>query len=341
MNSSKQISRIGIDLGKNLFHLFGVNQAGKPVLRKKLKRKKLLDFLVQLPQCLIGMEACGGSNYWAREISKLGHEVKLMAPQFVKPYVKGNKNDYNDAEGVCEAVGRPTMRFVEIKTIEQQDIQALHRIRQSQVKSRTALGNQIRGLLAEYGIVIRKGLSQIRTRIPEIQEDGENGLTMRFRGWLSQQLEAFRALDSQIKAFSREIEVICHEDEASSRIKAIPGLGAQGATAIVAAYGNAGHYSDSRQFAASIGLVPRQHSTGGKPTLLGISKRGDKYIRTLLILGARAVITHLGDKQDKRSRWLRNLVERRGVNRAAVALANKNARTIWALLRRGEQYQVA
>lgn len=341
MNNSKEVSRIGIDLGKNVFHLFGVNKAGKPVLRKKLKRKALLGYLANLPGCLIGMEACGGSHHWAREITELGHEVRLMAPQFVKPYVKGNKNDYNDAEGICEAVSRPTMRFVEIKNIEQQDIQALHRIRQSLVKSRTALSNQIRGLLAEYGIVVAKGLSRIRNEIPEILEDGENGLTMRFRSYLAQQLTTFRGLDDQIKEHSKEIEVICRENEASRRIQEIPGLGAQGATAIVAAFGNASHYSDGRQFAASLGLVPRQHSTGGKSVLLGISKRGDKYIRTLLIHGARAVITHLGDKQDKRSRWLRKIVEKRGVNRAAVALANKNARIIWALLRRGEHYQAA
>lgn len=341
MKDSKQVCVLGIDLGKNIYHLFGVNEQGRPVLRKKLKRKKLLGYLANLPTCLIGMEACGGSNHWAREVSKSGHEVKLMAPQFVKPYVKGNKNDFNDAEGICEAVNRPSMRFVEIKNIEQQDIQALHRIRQSLVKSRTALSNQIRGLLAEYGIVIGKGLSQVRKRMPEILEDGENGLTARFRRWLRQQLEAFYGLDGQIKEHTKEIEIICRENEASSRLKAIPGLGPQGATAIVAAYGNASHYSDGRQFAASIGLVPRQNSTGGKSVLLSISKRGDKYIRTLLIHGARAVITHLGDKQDKRSRWLRVLVERRGVNRAAVALANKNARTIWALLTRGEHYQMA
>jgi transposase len=341
MNNSKEVSRIGIDLGKNVFHLFGVNKAGKPVLRKKLKRKVLLDYLANLPECLIGAEACGGSHHWAREIAKLGHEVRLISPQFVKPYVKGNKNDYNDAEGICEAVSRPTMRFVEIKNIEQQDIQALHRIRQSLVKSRTALSNQIRGLLAEYGIVIAKGLSRIRNEIPEILEDGENGLTMRFRSYLAQQLAAFRGLDDQIKEHSKEIEVICRENEASRRIQKVPGLGPQGATAIVAAFGNASHYSDGRQFAASLGLVPRQHSTGGKSVLLGISKRGDKYIRTLLIHGARAVITHLSNKQDRRSRWLRKVVEKRGVNRAAVALANKNARIIWALLRRGEHYQAA
>lgn len=341
MKDSKRVARVGIDLGKMVFHLCCANQAGKPVLHKKLTRKGLLGYLAQMPPCLVAMEACGGSHYWAREIGKLGHEVRLIAPQFVKPYVKSNKNDFNDAEGIAEAASRPTMRFVQPKSIEQLDVQALHRIRQSQVKSRTALSNQIRGLLAEYGIVIGKGLSQTRKRIPEILEDAENALTDRFRRWLAQQLEAFRALDKQIKAYTQEIALLCKADEACRRIEAIPGLGPQGATAIVAAFGNARHYSDGRQFAASIGLVPRQNTTGGRPMLLGISKRGDKYIRCLLIHGARAVIAHLGDKQDKRSRWLKSLVERRGVNRAAVALANKNARTIWALLSRGEHYQAA
>ncbi len=341
MNFNKQVVRVGIDLGKNVFHLVGVNVAEKEVLRKKLKRKGFLSYIANLPSCQIVMEACGGANHWAREIEKLGHEVKLIAPQFVKPYVQGNKNDFKDAAGICEAASRPQMRYVEVKTIEQQDIQALHRIRQSLVKSRTALSNQIRGLLAEYGIVVAQGLSRIRREIPEILEDAENGLTERFRGYLAQQLEAFRDLDRQINEYTKEIECVCKQDEACERIKEVPGLGAQGATAIVAAYGKAGQYDNGRLFAAGLGLVPRQHTTGDKPVLMGISKRGDSYIRTLLIHGARAVITHLGEKQDKRSRWLRKLVERRGVNRAAVALANKNARTIWAMLQSGERYRVS
>jgi transposase len=339
MNDSKKVIRVGIDLGKNVFHLIGVNSAEKEVLRKKLKRKDFLKYIANLPHCLIVMEACGGANHWAREIIKLGHEVRLIAPQHVKPYVNGNKNDFNDAAGICEAASRPKMRYVAIRTIEQQDIQALHRIRQSLIKSRTALSSQIRGLLAEYGIVVGRGLSRIRRRIPELLEDAENGLTMRFRRYLAQQLDAFRNLDKQIAEYSKEIKLICREDEACVRIKEIPGLGAQGATAIVAAYGKASQYKDGRRFAASLGLVPRQHTTGDKPVLMGITKRGDSYIRTLLIHGARAVITHLGEKQDKRSRWLRKLVERRGVNRAAVALANKNARIIWAMLQSGERYR--
>lgn len=341
MKISKKFVRMGIDLGKNTFHLFGVEESGSTVVRKKLRRKQLLAYIANLPPCLVGMEACGGSHYWAREITSLGHTVRLISPQFVKPYVKGNKNDYNDAEGICEAMGRPNMRFVSIKSIEQQDIQGLHRIRQSVVKQRTALSNQIRGLLGEYGIVVAQGISQVRSRIPEILEDGENGLTDRFRSWLAELLEAFRVLDERIKKYDREIQRAHAANEASQRLSTIEGVGPQSATAILATYGDCKQYSDGRQFAACIGLVPRQHTTGGKPLLLGISKRGDKYIRTLLIHGARSVIKRIEGKEDQRSQWLQSLVARRGKNKAAVALANKNARIIWALLSRGECYRAA
>lgn len=341
MKISKKVVRMGIDLGKNTFHLFGVEESGSTVVRKKLRRKQLLAYIANLPPCLVGMEACGGSHYWAREITSLGHTVRLISPQFVKPYVKGNKNDYNDAEGICEAVGRPNMRFVSIKSIEQQDIQGLHRIRQSVVKQRTALSNQIRGLLGEYGIVVAQGISQVRSRIPEILEDGENGLTDRFRSWLAELLEAFRVLDERIKKYDREIQRAHAANEASQRLSTIEGVGPQSATAILATYGDCKQYSDGRQFAACIGLVPRQHTTGGKPLLLGISKRGDKYIRTLLIHGARSVIKRIEGKEDQRSQWLQSLVARRGKNKAAVALANKNARIIWALLSQGECYRAA
>lgn len=338
MKVSKKIVRVGMDLGKNAFHLFGVDETGTMMLKRKLRRHQVLDYFANLPPCLVGMEACGGSHHWAREFMKLGHKVKLISPQFVKPYVKGNKNDYNDAEGICEAVGRPNMRFVTVKAIEQQDLQGLHRIRQSVVKQRTALVNQLRGLLGEYGIVVPQGIGQVRRRIPEILEDGENGLTARFRGWLTELLEAFRALDERIKNYDRQISHEHASNALCQRLSAIPGVGPQGATAIVATYGDGKQFSDGRQFSASIGLVPRQHTTGGKPLLLGISKRGDKYIRTLLIHGARSVINRIEGKDDRRSRWLQSLVARRGKNKAAVALANKNARIIWALLSRGECY---
>lgn len=341
MKISKKVVRMGVDLGKNTFHLFGVDEPGSAVVKKKLNRKKLLEYFANLSPCLVGMEACGGSHYWARELTDLGHDVKLMSPQFVKPYIKGNKNDYNDAEGICEAVGRPNMRFVTIKEVEQQDLQGLHRIRQTIVKQRTAQANQIRGLLGEYGIVVPQGINQVRSRIPEILEDGENGLTDRFRSWLAELLEAFRTLDERIKMYDKEIQREHAASEVCQRISALGGVGPQTATAVVATYGDCKQFSAGRQFSASIGLVPRQHTTGDKPLLLGISKRGDKYIRTLLIHGARSVIHRIEGKTDRRSRWLQSLVARRGKNKAAVALANKNARIIWALLSRGESYQPA
>jgi len=339
MNTVKNAVRIGIDLGKNVFHLFGVDDAGDPLLKKKLTRKQLLPYLANLEPCCIGLEACGGSNYWAREIRSLGHDIRLMSPQFVKPYVKSNKNDYNDAEAICEAVGRPTMRFVAVKTVEQQDVQALHRIRQSIVKARTAQANQIRGLLGEYGIVIPAGIANLRRHIPALLEDAENGLTARFRIWLSDLYRELRALDERVQRCTREVLVLFRADEACQRIGAIEGVGPQTATALVSAYGQAREFSNGRQFSASLGLVPRQHSTGGKPRLLGISKRGDTYLRTLLIHGARSVVHHAAHKSDPRSQWIQRLVADRGTNRAAVALANKNARVVWALLSKGDEYR--
>lgn len=341
MKVTKVAERLGIDIGKNVFYLFGVDAQGTPVLRKKLRRGALLEFLAQQPSCLIGMEACGSAHYWAREIRELGHEVRLMAGQFVKPYVKGNKNDYNDAEGICEAVGRSTMRFVAIKTVEQQDVQGFHRMRQAAIKARTALVNQMRGLLAEYGIVFATGVAQARRRVPEILEDAENGLTDRFRRWLNGLYEQLREWDRCIDEYDREIDVLFRADERCGRIAEIPGLGPVGATALVGAYGDARQFESARQFSAALGLVPRQHTTGGKPRLLGISKRGDRYIRTLLIHGARSVVCRAMNKTDARSRWIQRLVTERGKNRAAVALANKNARIIWAMLTRGQAYRPA
>jgi transposase len=339
MNRSKKIVRLGMDIGKNTFHLFGVDETGLPVLKKKLRRKQVLTWFANLPVCLVAMEACGGSHYWAREIGKLSHEVKLISPQFVKPYVKGNKNDYNDAEGICEAAGRANMRFVTVKTVEQQDMQGLHRIRQSVVKQRTALANQMRGLLGEYGMVVGYGISQVRRRIPAVLEDGENGLTDRFRAWLAELFEALCVLDERIKQYDKEIEQEFAANETCRRLGAIEGIGPKIATAVIATYGNGKRFHSGRHFAASLGLVPRQHTTGDRPVLLGISKRGDRYLRTLLIHGARSAIRWMEGKDDRRSRWLQSLVARRGKNKAAVALANKNARIIWALLARGECYR--
>ena len=341
MEAIKKMVRLGIDLGKNAFCLFGVDEAGNRLVKKTLQRKQLLPYLANIDPCLIGLEACGGSHYWARELTKFGHEVRVMSPQFVKPYVKSNKNDYNDAEAICEAVSRPAMRFVTIKTVEQQDVQSLHRIRQSLIKARTAQANQIRGLLGEYGIVIPQGIACVRRRVPEVLEDAQNQLTDRFRGWLCEQYEQLRMLDERIADYSREILQLFRADEACQRIGAVEGIGPQTATALVSAFGRAQEFANGRQFSASLGLVPKQHTTGGKPRLLGISKRGDRYIRTLLIHGARSVVRRAAGKSDARSRWIQRLVAERGKNRAAVALANKNARIIWALLSRGDVYRPA
>jgi transposase len=339
--STMNIKTLGIDLAKNVFHFCAMDEHGKVVLRKRLSRGKLLEFLANLPPCLIGMEACGGAHYWAREIGKLGHEVRLISPHFVKPYLKTNKNDYNDAEAVCEAVGRGNMRFVPVKTKEQQDIQAIHRIREQLIKSRTAQVNQIRGLLGEYGIVIAKGLGELRRRLLGILEDAENGLTHRTRRLLSDLYDRVGELDERIKGYDKEIQELFKEDERSQRIEKVEGIGPVVATAIVAAVGEGSAFRNARQLSAWLGLVPRQHSTGGRERLLGISKRGDRYIRTLLIHGARSVVRYAEKKTDPRSRWINGIKARRGANAAAVALANKNARILWALLSRGEAYRPA
>jgi transposase len=257
--------------------------------------------------------------------------------------VKSNKNDYNDAEGICEAVGRPTMRFVGIKSVEQQNLLSLHRIRQATVKGRTAQVNQIRGLLAEYGIVVAKGVGHVRRCLPTILEDAENRLPDLFRELLAELYEQLRGLDERISGYDHRINALFRSQEECRRIEAIEGVGPLGATALVATFGDGRQFDSGRQLSAALGLVPGQHSTGGEPRLLGISKRGDRYVRTLLIHGARAVVNVVlkQNKDDARSRWIKRIAMERGKNRAAVALANKNARIIWALLSRGESYRVA
>ena len=278
------------------------------------------------------MEACGSAHYWARELQKLGHTVKLMAPQFVKPYVKSNKNDANDAEAICEAVARPTMRFVAVKTIAQQDIQAIHRVRSELVSHRTAKVNQIRGLLAEYGLAVGRRIEVLRTALPLLLEDAENGLTLDFRILLDELRQDLINLDERVQVMDKKIKTLANSHGEAKRLLAIPGIGPITATAIISAIGNGKQFKRGRDFAAWLGLTPRQYSSGGKERLLGISKRGDSYLRTLLIQGARAVLRVVDQKDDPRSRWLQNLCSRRNKNIAAVALANKNARIIWALL---------
>jgi transposase len=326
-----KITTVGIDLAKHVFQIHAVDEHGKTVVKKALKRDQVAVFFGNLPVCLIGMEACGSAHHWARKLEGFGHTVRLMAPQFVKPYVKTNKNDAADAEAICEAVGRPNMRFVPIKNVEQQSVLALHRVRQGFVKARTAQANQIRGLLAEFGLIIPQGIVHIAKRVPEFLEDAANGLTGSFRALVERLLEQLKALDKQVNELEQQIKTWHRSSEASCKLEKIPGVGPITASALVATIGDAKNFDGGRQLAAWLGLVPRQHSSGGKPTLLGMSKRGDCYLRTLLIHGARSVIFRAQQKVGAVS-WLSKLLERRNANVVAVALANKNARIVWALL---------
>lgn len=335
------ITRIGIDLAKHVFQIHGVDRHGKVVVKKQLRRSQMLAYFGELPPTLIGMEACGSAHYWARELGKMGHEARLMSPQFVKPYVKSGKNDANDAEAICEAVSRPSMRFVTVKTVEQQVIQAEHRIRARLIKARTALGNEIRGLLAEFGIVLPVSLGRLRRAIPELLEDADNGLPDAFRRLLCRLGEELRDLDDGIKAYDARIAQRAKEDERIKRLMAIEGIGPVIAGALVAAVGDGKQFRRGRDMAAWLGLVPRQHSSGGKNQLGHISKRGDQYVRTLMIHGARAVLQTAPNKADGRSRWVTSLAQRRNKNIATVALANKNARIAWSILSREDVYRAA
>lgn len=332
------ITRIGLDLAKSVFQVHAVDHKGHCLFSRALKREKMMAFFQNLSPCLIGMEACASSHFWARTLMSMGHEVKLIAPQFVKPYVKGNKNDANDAEAICEAVSRPSMRFVPVKTVEQQDIQALHRIRQEQVRQRTALVNQIRGLLSEYGIVISRRVESLRNALPDILEDAENKLTADFRILLKGLQEDLIHLDDRIGSQDQVIKRLAQEHEGAKRLQQLRGIGPITATALIAAIGDGRQFARGRDAAAWCGLVPGQHSSGGKSKLLGISKRGDTYLRTLMIHGARAVLRYPQNKDDRLSQWLQKLCNRRNKNIAAVALANKTMRMAWALLVRGQDY---
>lgn len=326
-----KITTIGIDLAKNVFQVHGVDERGKVMFMKQLRRAQMPLFFANLLPCVIGMEACGSAHYWARKLSALGHTVKLMAPQFVKPYVKTNKNDAADAEAICEAVARPNMHFVPVKTDDQQAVLALHRARQGMVQARTAQANQIRGLLSEFGIVIPQGIGNIAKRLPDVLEDGEISLPGMFRQLIQRLGDHLKELERQVGELEVQIQLWHRESEASRKLAEIPGIGPITASALVASVGNAKSFENGRQMAAWLGLVPRQHSSGGKPTLLGISKRGDIYLRTLLIHGARSVIRVVEHKVSQADEWLKRLLGRRNKNVAAVALANKNARIVWAL----------
>lgn len=332
------IQYLGIDLAKNVFQLCGLSRGGKTVFEKRVLRKSLLKLVAQLPACLIGIEACTGAFYWQREFEKLGHQFRVISPQYVKPFVKGQKNDSNDAQAIAIALMQPTMQFVPPKSCEQQDIQALHRGRQRLINHRTATVCQIRGLLLDRGIPIGTAMSRARRAIPLILEDATNGLSERMRRIVAELYDLLCSLDARIAFFDREIQLVFRQSEDCHRIAKIKGVGPKTATAVVAAIGNGNEFRNGRHFAAWLGLVPRQHSSGERQIMMNITKRGDQHLRTLLVHGARAVVRTAENKTDYFNRWVNQLKDRRGYNKAIVAVANKNARIIWAVLRHGEEY---
>jgi len=336
-----EITRVGVDLAKSVFQVHGVDRKGSCVWKRQLKRSIWLRVMSEKlqPGCEIGMEACSGAHHWARVLRDRGFRVKLIAPQHVKPYVKSQKNDATDAAAICEAMSRPDMRFVAIKTVEQQDIQALHRVRSSLIAQRTALANQVRGLVSEYGLVAPQQLVSVRRAIPDWLEEGENGLTDRFRGLLSSLWEDLLRLDERVADLDREIGCVATRHPDAKRLQQLRGIGPLVATALVAHFGDARHFAKGREAAVSLGLTPRHHGTGGKNRLLGITKRGDPYLRSILIHGARAVVSTAHRKEDRLSRWVTELKERRHANVAAVALANKTVRIAWAMLSNGTNYE--
>jgi transposase len=329
---------IGLDLAKNVFQVHGVDARERPVLRKRLSRTKVLAFFAQLPPCRVGMEACPGAHWWARQLVQLGHDVKLMPPQYVRPYVKRNKNDAADAEAICEALTRPSMRFVPVKSLEQQSALLLHRTRDLLVAQRTQLANALRGHLAEFGVVAAKGLGRVRELITLLAEAHDDRVPPLAREVLMAVVAQLRDVEQKIAELERQLLAWHRTNEVSQRLVTIPGVGPITATALVATVGDPAYFRSGRQFAAWLGLIPRQRSSGGKEWFGGISKRGDGYVRRLLVHGARAVV-----RWQKRGvtapTWLSDLLLRRPVNVATVALANKNARIAWALMVRNETFQ--
>ena len=338
-----KLSRVGVDLAKNVYQLHGVDRHGNTVWKRRLRRGQWLQALLDKaePGCEIGMEACTGAHHWARELQSRGYPVRLIAPQFVKPFVKSNKNDANDAEAICEAMSRPHMRFVTVKSIEQQDIQATHRVRSELKAHRNAKANQIRGLVAEYGLVAPQTLLALRREIPEWLEDAENGLTDYFRSLLHGVWNDLLLLEDRLKELDKQIEKLARSNEVTKRLQQLRGVGPIVATALVATIGDGAQYSKGRQMASALGLTPRQNSSGDKYRLFGISKRGDVYLRTQMIHGARAVVSQAKHRHDPLSRWVTEIAKRRHPNVAAVALANKTARMAWAMLKNDTDYDAS
>jgi transposase len=333
------VSVLGVDLAKNVFQLHGVAADGRVVLRRRVSRSQLLGVVGNLSPCLIGIEACGGSRYWAGEFAKLGHEVRMMPAQYVRPFVKTNKNDSNDAEAICEAVQRPGMRFVAPKSRRQQEIQTVHRVRAARVANRTELINELRAMLSDLGITAGGGPSRLRRKLVEVLAQPELPFSGAEARCIRQMMLDWERLDESVKEMEALLGEVYRSTEVCQRLATIPGVGELTATAVFGAVGDPRSFKSGRHFAAWLGLVPRQSSSGNKQRLLGISKRGDRYLRALLVHGGRSVVRTSGNKTDRRSRWIADKAKTRGKNKAAVAVANKNARVIWKLLTSEQVYR--
>jgi transposase len=339
-NTAETINTIGIDVGKNTFHLVGLDKRGAIVLQQKVTRHQLGRRLSNIPRCLIGMETCSGTHFIARQLAALGHDVRLIPAQYVKPFLKGHKNDYRDAEAIAEAVRRPTMHFVSIKTPEQMDLLALHRVRSRLVRQRTGVANQIRGFLLERGITVRQGFMPLRKALPEILSSKSDALSPRMINLIGELIQDWRRLDDRIASVSTEIEAIAKRDESCQRLMSVPGVGPIVSSAVVAAIGNGTGFKQGRDFAAWLGLIPKQESTGDRTILGKISKRGNKYVRTLFVQAAHVVL----ERRPRTARqglwpWIEQASKRLHRNMLAIALANKLARIAWAVLARGHAYQ--
>lgn len=331
-NKPRPAASFGIDIGKNLFHVVGIDQKGGPIQKATFRRETLLQFFARAEPTLVGMEACPGSQWLARKLSAMGHEVRIIPARFVKPYVKSNKNDIIDAAAIAEAVTRATMRFVEVRSAEQVDLQALHRVRDRMVAHRTRLINQMRAFCLEYGIALHQGAGKFKAALPGVLEDEDNDLTPAMRRLIASIFDELTQLEARLAEINREVEAIAARDDTARRLMTVPGIGPLAATALLAAAGSARQFRKARDMAAWLGLVPREYSTGGKVTLLGISKRGNRYLRRMLVHGARSCVTHLDRSRDRLGPWLDGLQSRMHVNKVTVALAAKIARIAWAIM---------
>jgi transposase len=335
-----EISVLGIDLAKNVFQLIGVDKHHKEVMKKRLSRGKLQEYISKLAPCRILMEACGGSNHWGRTFCAMGHEAKLISPQHVTPYVANHKNDYKDTEGIIEVGTRPRTKFVSIKTLEQQDMQSILRVRERLVGNRVSLSNQIRGLLLEYGIDIAQGFSRLKEKIPQLLDASNEELNGQMKEVLADCYEEFKEISERILAYDKKLERISNQHESCRLLRTIPGIGPITAVALYAAVGNGSQFKNGRELAAHIGLVPKQHSSGEKRVLLGITKKGHADLKQVLTHGSRAVVRHAGKKTDWRSEWIKKLLLKKHKNVVVIAVANRTARIAWAVLQSCKPYHI-